>query len=416
MITSRINRFAKTMEFGNNTAEQYRQVLVDHQPKGGQWNAPCTGPHTQSAAWPCREVRRLGKADTYPTSIQAAARWLDVVRSMREMIAATIPQAIDNIEYNLRIGSPNAEYNRRFAFSAFTMPFTYAVDATPPRAGSEVEAAIAPLRQAVQDLLTDSDVRAAMSRLEENMATAEAALKSLVADPEPASLTELVEELKLTVKVSTLAALLGAAGVVELADAEFAARLEALKYPPPQARWVELGREPVAVVGSPTDTTVSIEVVYQSAAPGVQGMLQAFRGEVSPPRKTEVQRIQGAQWISFIYAEWNDHYRFELAKVWDCSHRDYVFPFFGDLAKIRNDFIHNGGVAKRSTANCQILSWFSEGEQMFLTPTMYVDVIRNWPWDELLREPGPAQDERNQYPGRAPVSLIDAVQRAAAVD
>jgi|SRR5271166_2207347 len=335
---------------------------------------------------------------------------------MRDMIAATIPQAIDNIEYQLKIGGPNADYNRRFAFSAFTMPFTYAFAATPPRAGSEVEAAIAPLNQAAQDLFIDPDVRTAMSRFEETMATAEQALKRLVADPEPASLAELVEELKRTVKVSMLAALLGAAGIVELADAEFAARLEELKYPPPQSRWVELARGPVAVVARPTDTTVSIEEIYQAAAPGVQGMLQAMRGEVSPPRETEVQRIQGAQWISYIFAEWNDHYRFELAKVWDCTHRDYAFLFFGELGKIRNDFIHNGGVAKRATANCQTLNWFNEGEQMFLTLGRYLDVVRSWPWDDLVDQPAPGQDTRNQYPGRAPLTLIDAVQRAAAAD
>jgi hypothetical protein len=294
------------------------------------------------------------------------------------------------------------------------MPFTYAIAATPPRAGSEVEAAIAPLTQAAQDLLTDSDVRAAMSRLETAMATAEDVLKSLVADPEPASIAELVEELKRTVKVSMLAALLGASGIVQLADAEFNARLEELRYPPSQSRWVELAREPVSVVSRPSDTTVSVEEVYQSAAPGVQGMLRAMRGDISPPRKTEVQRIQGAQWISFIFAEWNDHYRFELAKVCDCSHRDYVFPFFGELAKIRNDFIHNGGIAKRATANCQILSWFSEGQQMFLTSPMYVDVVRSWPWGDLLHQPVQSEDSRNQYPGRAPISLIDAVQQAAA--
>ena len=415
-IEARLDRFAKTMSEGNTTADRYRQLLTDHRPEGGRWGARCTGAHSTEVPWPCRDVRRLDKADTYPTNVQVAARWLDVVHRMRDMIEATIPQAIDNIEYQLKSGGPNADYNRRFAFSAFTMPFTYAFAATPPRAGSEVEAAIAPLNQAAQDLFTDPDVRTAMSRFEETMATAEQALKRLVADPEPASLAELVEELKRTIKVSMLAALLGAAGIVELADAEFAARLEELKYPPPQSRWVELAREPVAVVGRPTDTTVSIEEVYQAAAPGVQGMLQAIRGEVSPPRKAEVQRIQGAQWISFIFAEWNDHYRFELAKVWDCSHRDYVFPFFGDLARVRNDFIHNGGVAKRATANCQTLSWFNEGEQMFLTPAMYVDVVQIWPWDDLLHQPAPIQDSRTQYPGRATVRLIDAVQRAAAAD
>lgn len=415
-IGVRLDRFAKTLGEDCSTADQYRQMLAEHQPDGGKWGSRCCATHATDATWPCREVRRLNQAEAYPTNVHVAARWLDVVQRMRDMIAATIPQAIDNIEYQLKIGGPNADYNRRFAFSAFTMPFKYAITATPPRAGGEVEAAIAPLNRAVEDVFTDPDVRAAMSRLEETMAAAEEALTRLVADPELASLAELVEELRRTVKVSMLAALVGAVGIVELADAEFAVRLEELKYPPPQSRWVELAREPVAVAGRPTDTTVSIEEVYQAAAPGVQGMLQAMRGELSPPRTTEVQRIQGAQWISFIFAEWNDHYRFELAKVWNCSHRDYVFPFFGELAKIRNDFIHNGGVAKRATANCETLSWFSEGEQMFLTPAMYLDVVRSLPWDQLIKQPPPSQDARNQYPGRAPVTLIDAVQRAAAAD
>jgi hypothetical protein len=415
-VTSRIDRFVKTMEFGNNTAERYRQIVVDHQPDGGRWNGPCIGPHAQNAAWPCREVRRLNKPDTYPTSVQAAARWLDVLQSMREMVAATIPQAIDKIEYDLRIGSPNAQYNRRFAFSAFTMPFTYALAATPPRPGGEVEAAIAALKEAVELVITDPDVRGAMSRLEETMASADDALNSLLDDPEPATVTELVEELKRSLKVSMLSALLGSSGIVELADAEFNARLEELKYPPPQARWVELASVPVSVVGKPSDTTISIEEVYQSAAPGVQGLLQAMRGEARPPRSTEVQRIQGSQWISFIFAEWNDHYRFELAKVWDCGHRDYQFPLLGELGKIRNDMIHNGGIAKRGTANCQMLRWFNEGQRMHLTAPMYVEVVRLWPWDELLCKPPPSQDSRNPFPGRVPLTLIDAVQRAAAVD
>jgi hypothetical protein len=335
---------------------------------------------------------------------------------MREMIAATIPQAIDNIEYNLRVGSPNAQYNRRFAFSAFTMPFTYALAATPPRTGSEVEAAIAALTEAVELVMTDPDVRGAMARLEGAMASAEEALNSMLADPEPATVTELVEELKRSLKVSMLSALLGSSGIVELADAELNARLEELKYPPPQARWVDLASVPVSVVGTPSDTTISIEEVYQSAAPGVQGFLQAMRGEASPPRSTEVQRIQGSQWISFIFAEWNDHYRFELAKVWDCSHRDYQFPLLGELGKIRNDMIHNGGIAKRGTANCQLLRWFTEGQRMHLTAPMYLEVVQLWPWDELLGQPPTSQDSRNPFPGRATLTLIDAVQRAAAVD
>ena len=229
--------------------------------------------------------RSLGRVERFddstnptpdPTNVQVAARWLDVVQRMRDMIAPRFRRRSTTSSINYGSVAPTRDYNWGFAFSAFIMPLTYAIAATPPRGGSGVEAAIAPLTQAVQDVLADSDVRAAMSRLEDAMATAEEALKSLVGVPEPASVTELVEELKRTVKGSMLAALLGSSGIGKLADAEFNARLEELEYPPPQARWVELASEPVSVVSQPTDTTVSIEEVYQSAAPGVQGMLQVL--------------------------------------------------------------------------------------------------------------------------------------------
>jgi hypothetical protein len=53
---------------------------------------------------------------------------------------------------------------------------------------------------------------------------------------------------------------------------------------------------------------------------------------------------------------------------------------------------------------------------MFLTSAMYNDVVGKWPWDELLRQPAPSADSRNQFSGKAPLSLIDVVQRAAAAD
>jgi hypothetical protein len=293
------------------------------------------------------------------------------------------------------------------------MPFTYAIAATPPPPDSLVAAAISPLKEAVADLSTTADIRGAMAALEAAMASAQSDLNQLLRDPEPASAEELVDQLKRTVRVSMLTALLGSTGIVDLARSEFDARQQELKHPPPQSRWVELAIEPVRAVSSRTDTAVSIEDVYQSAAPGVQGLLQAMRGQLSPPRRLDVQRLQGAQWISYVYSEWNDHYRDELAKVWDCSPRDFVHPFFGELAKIRNDFIHNSGIAKRTTANCKILNWFSEGDQMFLTTPMYVDVLRNWPWDELTQRPKSIEHNRSQYKGQAPIALVDEVNNAA---
>jgi hypothetical protein len=103
-VEARVDRFAKTMSEGNTIADRYRQLLADHRPEGGRWGARCTGAHSAEVSWPCREVRRLNQAETYPTNVQVAARWLDVVQRMRDMIEATIPQAIDNIEHQLKIG------------------------------------------------------------------------------------------------------------------------------------------------------------------------------------------------------------------------------------------------------------------------------------------------------------------------
>src|SRR5271166_4703344 len=103
-IDRRLTRFDKTMELGNTTADRYRELFAEHQPEGGRWGSRCSAPHVSGVSWPCREVRQLNQTAAYPTNVHVAARWLDVVERMRDMIAATIPQAIDNIEYNLRIG------------------------------------------------------------------------------------------------------------------------------------------------------------------------------------------------------------------------------------------------------------------------------------------------------------------------
>jgi hypothetical protein len=46
---------------------------------------------------------------------------------------------------------------------------------------------------------------------------------------------------------------------------------------------------------------------------------------------------------------------------------------------------------------------------MFLTPAMYVDVLRKWPWEQLVQRPEPVVDNRSPYKGRAPLTLIDEV-------
>ena len=50
---------------------------------------------------------------------------------------------------------------------------------------------------------------------------------------------------------------------------------------------------------------------------------------------------------------------------------------------------------------------------MFLTPVMYMDVLRKWPWEQLVQRPEPVVDNRSPYKGRAPLTLIDEVNQVA---
>jgi hypothetical protein len=91
-ISRRLTQFARRVGPGNTTPDKYKRVLETHQPTGGMWNSPSLGPHESAARWPCRQIVRLDKADTHPTNIRSAVRWLDVVGGMRDMLGATHPQ------------------------------------------------------------------------------------------------------------------------------------------------------------------------------------------------------------------------------------------------------------------------------------------------------------------------------------
>ena len=53
----------------------------------------------------------------------------------------------------------------------------------------------------------------------------------------------------------------------------------------------------------------------------------------------------------------------------------------GDLGRIRNDLIHNNGVAqRRNVAKCRILRWFREGERMQVKTRHILDFLKQMAW------------------------------------
>lgn len=75
----------------------------------------------------------------------------------------------------------------------------------------------------------------------------------------------------------------------------------------------------------------------------------------------------GQQWIVNIYAHWEHEYRNRFAAAKGFATVDeYKEPIFGDMRLIRNDIVHNGGVAE-ACDRAEELKWFQNGDAIAIT-------------------------------------------------
>ena len=86
-------------------------------------------------------------------------------------------------------------------------------------------------------------------------------------------------------------------------------------------------------------------------------------------REGETEQLAFKGWIEQIYnCTWESQYRNELKDSFEGP--DIIQPQtdpIGDLRMVRNDLIHNGGVASaESTGKCRVLKWFEPGDSIIL--------------------------------------------------
>ena len=56
-----------------------------------------------------------------------------------------------------------------------------------------------------------------------------------------------------------------------------------------------------------------------------------------------------------------------------------MVPLFGDMRLIRNDIIHNRGIASRNkSGRCEVLKWFVEGEVIRIASHHIDDFVRKF--------------------------------------
>lgn len=73
----------------------------------------------------------------------------------------------------------------------------------------------------------------------------------------------------------------------------------------------------------------------------------------------------GHQLIVFVYTIWDSTYRPSLAKALQVEPNSIQAPIMGDLRLLRNDIVHNKGIADKS-ADTTELRWFQRGEIMIV--------------------------------------------------
>lgn len=214
---------------------------------------------------------------------------------------------------------------------------------------------------------------------------------------------EIINEMSLSLKTSLLlsgTATLGSMKVIatELARryASFAATLTV------PLRFYDFASK--SMVDHPSATTLSLAAI--------KAIIDPVRDEDTELSQPPGMKQFAAQVIVEFYTDWEEHYREQLSKAHQCSKYDFQINYFGDLGKLRHDYVHNRGVCSNS-AHCDTLTWFTAGDLMIPTAENYVQLLTAFPAESLRHKPSPVQTGRAPVRGSASIPVLREFERVA---
>lgn len=86
-------------------------------------------------------------------------------------------------------------------------------------------------------------------------------------------------------------------------------------------------------------------------------------------------KFMGNMSLVSIYSYWEDYYRGAIANTMSCGKNDIKIPVFNDLRHLRRSIIHRRGIAIKDVSKCEVLKWFSEGEDVFIDESKLEEII-----------------------------------------
>jgi hypothetical protein len=154
----------------------------------------------------------------------------------------------------------------------------------------------------------------------------------------------------------------------------------------------------------PSSTTISLQVVLSMIDPGIATLeerMQPFPEETYPP----IMKQFAAQWVVNVYTEWDEHLREQLATAHGCAKEDVRSDYFGDLGKMRHDYVHNRRICRNSARN-KVLKWYRKGEKMIPKHANYLQLLEAFPAEELRTiKPSPVTVQRQPVKANADPEL-----------
>ena len=76
-----------------------------------------------------------------------------------------------------------------------------------------------------------------------------------------------------------------------------------------------------------------------------------------------------------LYQYWEDHYRSQIAEIFNIKKNELIAPIMGDLRLVRISIVHHAGVALKDIEKCEILNWYKEGDEIFIDKIKFEEIV-----------------------------------------
>lgn len=264
----------------------------------------------------------------------------------------------------------------------------------------------------LDELKVGSEFRTSVEALDQALAEGISSLREWTAS-EDSKIEDIIDELERALLLSLLVTVTSHTFVVQWSD-----------------RWLrEHERYLDGKVTADQPHFIQLPGLTPCHAPGrgivhVQQLLSALTGDISifiagasrskVDHYPELQSIVYSQWFAYAHAIWDEQFRERVAAFFSTTDaplekNDVINDYFGDIRRIRNDFVHRKGIANEAV-KVQLLKWgFIQGEPLEITTEQMLSLVDLFPREALGVKPtARTTSNRTNVPGSVDTVIMDS--------